>query len=89
MTSQNQQPQRPFPPDQPPGHSTDLNSSWAPSQSMHTNPAQAQYFQSSGQPYQGRILTEQKGPGWSTPSRTMLAKQHQQEIRATQVPALL
>ena len=80
MTSQNQQPQRPFPPDQPPGHSSDLNSSWTTSQSIHTNPAQPRNYQPSGQPSQGTSLSEQKGPGWATSSRTTPATSpHQQE----------
>ncbi len=86
MTSQNQQPQRPFPPDQPPVHSTDLNSLWATSQPIHTNPAQPQYYQPSGQPYQGRILPEQKGPGWATPSPAMPASQYQQSTWTAQMP---
>jgi beta-N-acetylhexosaminidase len=86
MTSQNQQPQRPFPPDQPPVHSTDFNSSWATSQPIHTNPAQPQNYQPSGQPYQGRILPEQKGPGWATPPPAMPASQYQQSTGTAQMP---
>src|SRR5438876_6221425 len=69
MTNQNQQPQRPSPPDQPPGHSTQTNSSWATAQSINTNPIKLPRQTS---------LPEQKGPRWATSSRPMPATQYQQ-----------
>ncbi len=83
MTSQNQQPQRPFPPDPAPGQSVDLNPSWATAHPLHSKPAQPQYYQPSGQSYQGTSLPEQKGPGWATSSRTTPAAPNQQDSWTT------
>jgi len=88
MTSYNQQPQRPSPANQPPEYSLDLNSPQTISQSIHTTTVQTRHSEASHQPAQQTTLPEQKGPGWATSSRTMPAKQHQQETRATRVPAL-
>src|SRR5260370_17603321 len=88
MTSYNQQPQRPSPANQPPEHSLDPNSPQTISQSIHTTTVQTRHSEASHQPAQQTTLPEQKGPSWATPSRSMPAKQHQQEIKATRVPAL-
>lgn len=100
MTSQNEQPQRPSPPNQLPGYAMDYNSSGAASEPIHTTRKQTQYYQATGQQsqqpfsplnsqpaqlYQQTTLPEQKGPGWAGPSRTAPAKQYQQEIWTAQI----
>src|SRR6266581_6333228 len=100
MTSQNEQPQRPSPPNQLPGYAMDYNSSGAASEPIHTTRKQTQYYQATGQQsqqpfsplnsqpaqlYQQTTLPEQKGPGWAAPSRTAPAKQYQQEIWTAQI----
>ncbi len=85
MTSQNQQPQRPSPLEQP-GNFSDSNSSSTTSQSLRTSTAQPQYYQSQGQQYQGTSLPEQKGPGWTKSSPTTPATPHQQDTWTAQTP---
>ena len=88
MTSYDQQAQGSSPANQPLDYSMNLNSHQTASQSIYTPSVQTPHYKASHQPDQQTTLSEQKGPGWSIPSRTMPAKQHQQEIRATHIPAL-
>lgn len=85
MTSQNQQPQRPSPLEQP-GHFNDFNSSSTTYQSSRTSPAQPQHYQSQGQQYQGASLPEQKDPGWTKSSRSTPVTPYQQDTRTAQTP---
>ncbi len=75
MTSQNQQPQKPSPADQPPEHFIEIHSSWTTAQPKITNSIQPQQT----------ALPEQKGPGWIAPSRSMPATQYQRANSAAQM----
>jgi beta-N-acetylhexosaminidase len=75
MTSQNQQPQRTSPSNQPPEHSFGIHSSWTTAQSKSTNSIQPQET----------VISEQKGPGWVAPSRPMPATQYQQANSHAQI----
>ena len=75
MTSQNQQPQTPSPPDQLPGHAIEIHSSWTTAQPIHTNSIHPQQT----------ALPEQKGPGWFASTRPMPAAQYQRATSAAQM----
>jgi beta-N-acetylhexosaminidase len=75
LTSQNQQPQLPSPPDQLPRHSMEIHSSWTTAQPINTNLIHPQQTD----------LPEQKGPGWVAPSRPMPATQYQRATSTTQM----
>src|SRR5438876_12361108 len=75
MTSQNQQPQIPSPPDQLPRHSMEIHSSWTTAQPINTNLIHPQQTD----------LPEQKGPGWVAPSRPMPATQYQRATSTAQM----